>query len=316
MIIEVCNREIRVPEKSNLTQEDYLSFLEKASALFGKHSHFLAPDEGAGNIELAHLIPTVPETLLAIYMGINDAVCHKGLIMPYLLCHAHNNVFVFDPEDYPGGDDVPTGTVDASKVISAFAPPNETWNNNWTYVMIDDPERSFQSLWKEKGYIDMIPAKLEDFTMLSDTRKSKVCWFIDPKAFAHPVNASRLYLKDARARGEKNVDQYGIPEQLKGEFKGLDPVELNTGEKLYIANPDFSPCAHGWSNIHSDNDEYAVINEISAVPMELVVAKPPVKKQYAQDLKPPHGSADMTTDYFRQMDKVYRKPLLAGNFEG
>lgn len=37
-------------------------------------------------LELAHLIPEIPET---IYVGINDAVCNKGLVTP-------DNCFVAD----------------------------------------------------------------------------------------------------------------------------------------------------------------------------------------------------------------------------
>ena len=182
--------------------------------------------------------------------------------------------------------------------------------------MIAEPDHTLQSLWQEKGYIDMIPAKLEDFTMLSDTNVSKVCTFIDPKAFGHPVNASREYLKKARDRGEKAAADFKIPEQLAGEFDELSPVILNRGEKLYVANHDLSPCAHGWSNIHPYNSEYAVMNENSAVPLDLVIAKPPVKAEYTKNLKPLRGSADMTTDWFKQGKTVYRKPLLKGSFEG
>jgi hypothetical protein len=162
----------------------------------------------------------------------------------------------------------------------------------------------------------MIPAKLEDFTVLSDVNESRVCMFIDPKSFEHPVNKARFYLKKARDKGEREADNYVIPEQLKEEFDGLLPIILSKGEKLYVANPDFSPCSHGWSNIHANNKEYAVVNENSAVPLNLITAKPPVKEKYAKNLNPPKGSADMTTDYFKRGRMVYRKPLLEGHFKG
>ena len=107
-------------------------------------------------------------------LGINDATCNKALVAPFLIRHGHNNVFVFEPDVYGGGDDVPEGTMDARKILSGFEPPNETWNEKWTYVMISDPKRTFESLWNEKGYIDMIAAKFEDFNMLSDPNKSKL----------------------------------------------------------------------------------------------------------------------------------------------
>ena len=141
--------------------------------------------------------------------------------------------------------------------------------------MIQDATRGFESLWKEKGYIDMIPAKFEDFTMVSDNVESKVCTFIDPKAFDHPVNKSRPYLKAACARGQKMADEFNVPQGLEGETEGLVPVVLNKGEKLYVATTDFGPCAHCWSNIHPDNVELAVINENSAVPLDLVITFEP-----------------------------------------
>jgi hypothetical protein len=309
-------RKISIPSGSTTTKAEYVRFLEDAYRQFARCSQYFSEDEGINALELAHLIPPVPETVLAIYVGINDAVCNKGLITPFLVRHGHNNVFVFDPQVYSGEKDVPSGTIDARKVLSGFEPPNSTWNAKWTYVMVQDSNRSFQSLWKEQGYIDMIPAKFEDFTMVSDHKRSKVCTFIDPKAFSHPVNKNRTYLKAARKRGEKMVDEFTIPKKLKGEADGLVPVVLQQGEKLYVATTDFGPCAHAWSNIHPDNEELAVINENSAVPLDLVIAKPPVHPKYAKGLVPPKGSADMTTDWFYRGTHIVRLPLLQGLFKG
>ncbi|HBG25639.1 MAG: hypothetical protein A2Y10_15995 [Planctomycetes bacterium GWF2_41_51] len=281
-----------------------------------QYCQYFSPDEDINSLELAHLIPYVKETVLAIYVGINDAVCNKGLVTPLLPQHGHNNVFVFDNQIYSGNNNVPSGTIDAKKVLNGFQPPNDTWNKNWTYVMIADSARAFQSLWQEKGYIDMIPAKFEDFTMLSDFKKSKACVFISSRCFEHPVNKSRPYLKKARQLGEKHVDEFKIPNEISDEFDGLVPVVLNKGEKLYVATTDFSPCAHGWCNIHSDNEEFAVINENSAIPLDLVIAKPPVNCKYSKGLIPPKGSSDMTTDWFYRGDKIMRKPLLEGLFKG
>ncbi len=305
-----------IPELSTLSQENYYVFLDNAFKLFSQYPQYLCANEGVGVLELAHLFPRVPETLLAIYIGINDAVCNKGLVTPFLPRHAHNNVFVFAPEIFAGQKDVPSGTVDAKVVINGFAPPNETWDKNWTYVMIADPKRTNESLWKEKGYIDMIPAKFEDFTMISDHNKSKVCTFIDPEAFNHPVNKGRNYLKTARARGEKMASEYTIPELLKGETNGLTPVILHQGEKLYVARPDFQPCDHCWSNIHPDNIGYAVVHENSAVPLNLVIAKPQVDDKYKKSLIPPAGSADNTTDWFFRGKELFRTPIKAGHIGG
>lgn len=310
------NRTLTVPGGSTLTEQDYRQFIDEAYGLISRHPTYLPGSESIDDLELAHIIPTVPETLLAIYVGINDAVCNKALVTRFLVRHAHKNVFVFDPSVYPGGKDVPRGTIDARVALNGFEPPNETWNSGWTYVMIDDPSCGFEDLWREKGYIDMIAAKFEDFTLLSDTASSAVCFFIDEMAFAHPVNAGRAYLKDARRRGDKRANEFAIPKGLEGETEGLVPVVLERGEKLYVARPDFGPCAHAWSNIHPANKELAVINENSAVPLDLVIAKPPVAPDILRGLVPAKGSADMTTDWFFRGKRIVRTPMLQGKIRG
>lgn len=309
-------QDLRIPRGSTMSRQQYVDFLIEAYNLMKKLPSYLAPEEDINCLELAHLIPSVPETVLAIYLSINDAVCNKGLVSPLLPRHGHNNVFVFDPQVYPGGEDVPAGTADARKILAGFEPPNQTWDINWTYVMVQDPSRSFESLWAEKGYIDTIAAKFEDFTMLSDTSKSGLCIFIDAKAFEHPVNKSRGYLKAARDRGQKHASEFRLPDAISDEFEGLVPVMLGRGEKLYVATIDFSPCAHGWSNIHEDNTKLAVVNENSAVPLDLVTAKPPVRTEYSKSLIPAKGSADMTTDWFYRGHLISRLPLLTGLFRG
>ena len=312
----ILKRNINVFDRCSLTVKEYQEFLAKAFGLMAKTGQYFTPDDDINVLELAHLMPDIHETVLAIYVGINDAVCNKGLVTTLLPQHGHNNVFVFDNQVYSGGNDVPSGTIDTKEVLNGFEPPNNTWNKDWTYVMIADPARKFQSLWQEKGYIDTIPAKFEDFTMFSDFNKSKVCIFISQKCFEHPVNKSRLYLKQARQLGEKLIGEFKIPQEISDEFNGLVPVVLKKGEKLYVATTDFSPCAHGWCNIHPDNTEMAVINENSAVPLDLVVSKPLVKGKYAENLIPPRGSADMTTDWFYRGTKIVRQPLLQGLFKG
>jgi hypothetical protein len=240
-------RKISIPEGCMMSVKEYSNFIHTAFELLSKESLYFAPSEDINSLELAHLIPQVPESVIAIYLAINDAVCNKGLVCPFLVRHGHTNVFVFDCQVYAGGNDVPSGAIDAKNLLQGFEPPNETWPSNWTYVMIEDPTRKPSDLWAEKGFIDMIPAKLEDFTMLSGTDESKVCTFIDPKAFEHPVNKSRPYLTEARKRGENIADQFIIPKALEDEFEGLVPVVLQKGEKLYVAAKDFSPCAHGWT---------------------------------------------------------------------
>ena len=254
-------RQINIPDGSELTEQNYIEFLEKSYKLIKQCDQYFTPDEDINSLELAHLIPEVKESVITIYVGINDAVCNKALVSPFLVRHGHNNVFVFDSQVFSGGDDVPSGTVDAKEILKGFEPPNNTWNPDWTYIMMEDPARTFESLWAEIGYIDMIPAKFEDFTMLSNTDRSKLCIFIDAKAFDHPVNQNRPYLKQARNRGEKIAGEFEIPKGLEGETEGLVPVVLNKGEKLYIARSDFGPCAHCWNNIHPDNEELAEFGE-------------------------------------------------------
>ncbi len=163
-------RKILVPEDSNTSTPAYQEFHETAYSLLKRHCLYFADEyEDINTLELAHLVPSVPESVIAIYLGINDAVCNKGLVCPILVRHGHNNVFVFDPQVYSGSKNVPDGTIDAKKIINGFEPPNKTWNPEWTYVMIGNSSRTFQDLWQEKGYIDMIPAKFEDFTMFTLT---------------------------------------------------------------------------------------------------------------------------------------------------
>ena len=312
----VEDQQWNLPEYSDLNKQDYLKFLENAYQLMGKYPQYFSGNEGIEDLELAHLLPQVPETVLAIYIGINDAVCNKGLVTPFLPRHSHNNVFVFEPQVFAGEKNVPAGTIDAKKVVNGFAPPNPSWNTEWTYVMINHEDRSYESLWKEKGYIDMIPAKFEDFTMLSDTSDSKVCIFIDPEAFNHPVNRSRAYLQKAIQKGEKYESQFTIPDGLSGETEDLIPVILEKGEKLFVARADFQPCDHCWSNLHADNKEWAVVNENSAVPLNLVVSKPPVPEPYRGQLIPPAGSADSTTDWFLRGTSLLRTPIKQGHING
>ncbi|MDP2984705.1 MAG: hypothetical protein Q8O92_15410 [Candidatus Latescibacter sp.] len=309
-------RKIVVPASSPLSEDDYREFLLRAYRLFARFPQYFAPDETIDALELAHVIPSVPETIISIYVGINDAVCNKGLITPFLVRHSHNSVFVFDTQVYSGGSDAPSGTVDAREMLTGFEPPNSTWNPGWTYIMIQDPARTPASLWNERGYIDMIAAKFEDFTLLSDEEKSGVCFFIDEKAFDHPVNRGREYLKEARRRGDKMAHEFVIPKDLEGETEGLAPVILRRGEKLYVATIDFRPCAHAWSNIHPGNEDYAVVNENSAVPLDLIVAKPPVNPKYSAGLIPARGSADLTTDAFFRGRRVIRQPILQGKVRG
>lgn len=309
-------RSIHIPAGSSLSEADYRAFLEESYRLMAALPGYFAPDEGMDDLELAHIIPTVPETVLAIYVGINDAVCNKGLVTRTLVRHGHNNVFAFDPEVWSGRDEVPSGTVDAREILNGFEPPNDTWQPEWTYVMIEDPWRTPESLWRERGYIDMIAAKFEDFTLLSDERESSVCFFIDEQAFDHPVNRGRDYLKAARRRGDEKAPGYLFPAALAGETDGLAPVILRRGEKLYVATPDFRPCAHAWSNIHPENRTLAVVNENSAVPLDLITRKPPVNPKYARGLVPARGSADLTTDAFFRGKQVHRLPLLAGKVRG
>ncbi|RKD88300.1 hypothetical protein [Mangrovibacterium diazotrophicum] len=307
---------LNLPAGSALPEQEYRNFLAESFMLMNEFPQYMCGGEGMETIELAHLIPSVSETILAIYIGINDAVCNKGLVTPFLPRHAHNNVFVFDPIVYSGGHDVPMGTIDASSVINGFLPPNASWSKDWTYVMISGPARTPDSLWLERGYIDMIPAKFEDFTMLTDSKHSRVCTYIDPEAFNHPVNQQRSYLKDARIRGERMADEFYIPEALTGENKGLVPVILERGEKLYVARPDFLPCDHCWTNIHPGNKQWAVVNENSAVPLDLITRKPPVPAEYRKILTPPAGSADSTTDWFFRAGSIYRNPVKPGHIQG
>ncbi|NND07446.1 MAG: hypothetical protein HKN87_13800 [Saprospiraceae bacterium] len=316
MLLEKIGKEMTIPEDSALDKRDYLDFLQRAHSLLAQFPQYLSAEEGVDVLELAHLIPAVKETMLAIYIGINDAVCNKGLVTPFLPRHSHNNVFVFDPNTFAGDTDIPSGTVDAKRTIRGFEPPNGTWQIDWTYVMISDPARTVESMWSEPGYVDMIPAKFEDFTMVGNHEKSQVCFFIDPSAFDHPVNKGRGYLRKARDRGDSLAGEFTIPDAMVGEVDELAPVILQQGEKLYVGRTDFRPCDHAWSNIHINNETHAVVNENSAVPLNLVIRKPPVRPDLRNTLIPPAGSADQTTDWFLRSQDLLRTPIKRGHISG
>jgi len=108
-------RKVELIERSDCIEKDYVDFLKDAFDLLDCSQTYLAPSEDINSLELAHLIPEVKETMLAIYIGINDAVCNKGLVTGLLPQHGHNNVFVFDPQIYAGGTYVPSGTIDAKQ---------------------------------------------------------------------------------------------------------------------------------------------------------------------------------------------------------
>ena len=139
-------RQISIPAGSELSEQDYIEVLQKSYQLIKECGQHLAPSEDINSLELAHLIPKAKETVITIYVGINDATCNKALVVPFLVRHGHNCVFVFDPQVFSGGDSVPSGTQDAKRILTGFEPPNDTWDKNWTYVMIEDPARTFESL--------------------------------------------------------------------------------------------------------------------------------------------------------------------------
>ena len=112
------------------------------------------------------------------------------------------------------------------------------------------------------------------------------------------------------------ASEFSIPIKLEGETDGLAPVVLEQGEKLFVARADFHPCDHCWSNLHRDNKELAVVNENSAVPLNLVIAKPPVDDHYRRRLIPPAGSADFTTDWFLRGTELLRTPIKPGHIGG
>ncbi|MFA5105150.1 MAG: hypothetical protein WC527_08250 [Candidatus Margulisiibacteriota bacterium] len=306
-------RRIEVPAGSTVTKHEYRQFLIDAYCAMAQFRVF-APSQGVDALELAHLIPRVHETMIAIYVGINKDVCHKGFVSPALVRHGHNNVYAFDPQVFSGKENVPDGTIDASAVLNGFEPPNKSWPKDWTYVMIKDPKRTMQSLWKQKGFISMVIGKHEDFQV----KDGEACIFVDRDAFDHPMNKERAYLHGARQRGDKNLKHFVIPKGMEGEFDGLDPIILFPGERLLIASPILGrPCAHGWveNPMHKDDGTHAYVEEFSSTPKIVF----PVSRKYAQLVKaltPAAGSADMTTDWFFQGLKVFRMALLAGIVEG
>ena len=185
----------------------------------------------------------------------------------------------------------------------------------WKYVMIEDPARTMQSLWKTNGFISMIGAKYEDFQYLGGGR---VCIYVDETAFDHPVNKAREYLKVSRRLGDISANEFIPPKGTEGDVEGLQPVILGQGECLYIASPiPGRPCEHGWNEHPQDvlSGNHACVAEYSAVPLVQVPLPKTKYRSWIKGLIPAAGSADMTTDWFGRRD-VSREPLLESLFAG
>ena len=131
-------RTVQCPSGTCLTVADYERFLHEAFALMQRHPQYMAPSEDINCIELAHLLPPVRETVIAIYLGINDAACNKGLVSPFLIRHGHNNVFTFAQTSMREARMCLPARWTPRRSYPGFEPPNETWNPDWTYVMISD----------------------------------------------------------------------------------------------------------------------------------------------------------------------------------
>ena len=307
-------RKIDVPVGSTVSEKLYRKFLKRTYSMMREHG-CIGPKENEDALELAHLIPSVPETVLAIHIGINDSVCTKSLVSRFLPRHAHHTIFAFDPERFSGRGSVPAGMQDIRVVLKGFEPPNKSWSPEWTYVYITDTDRTPQSLWKERGYIDLIPGKHEDFQLATDNVKIPVCFFVDKRALEHPVNQQRTYLKRALRDGERQRDDFKAPFGLEDSVVGLVPVILKRGERLYIASTNHIPCDHAWTALrHNDRETLPLVYESSAVPTELIYNRPARHVRYAARLSPPCGSSDLTTDIF--FNDVYRRPILRGSIKG
>lgn len=76
----MLKRKLSIPTRAKLSNEQYVDFLESSYELMKSCGLYFAPNEDINSIELAHLIPEVPESAIAIYVGINDACCNKGLV--------------------------------------------------------------------------------------------------------------------------------------------------------------------------------------------------------------------------------------------
>ena len=109
-----------------MTVKEYEDFIFQAYELLTAEPLYFVPTEDINSLELAHLIPQLPESIITTYLAINDAVCNKGLVNPFLVRHGYNNVFVFDSQVYAGGNDVPSGTIDAKRILQGFKTPNST----------------------------------------------------------------------------------------------------------------------------------------------------------------------------------------------
>ena len=85
-------RKLVIPLGSTLSEKQYRQFLKHAYSIMWERG-CISSSEDEDALELVHLIPSVPETILALHIGINDSVCTKSIVSPFLPRRAHHTIF-------------------------------------------------------------------------------------------------------------------------------------------------------------------------------------------------------------------------------
>lgn len=281
----IGDRRITIPVESTLTAGAYERFLV-ASAKAMQATGLMPLSQGIKELELAHLIPRYADSVLAAYVWRNTPWAEKLLRAEALVVHSHNNVLVLEK-----GAKIPEGCVDARKMINGFRPPTKEWKNEWIYAIILEGT-PLKELFKTPGFIDIIPAKTEQFTMLSETGARVLLWVAE-STLDNRANDNKSILK-ARRRGEVLTNRSCASPTLEGK-EDLVPVVLLRGERLTIPPGSL----HGWEEIDG----------APGIVMEISMAAPIPGKPKSSGLLVP-GSADLTTDVFVLHKLVFREPLL------
>jgi len=318
---KIGRREIVIPNQSDLRVRDFRHFMiESVEAMH--ESRAMPKAHGINDLELALLVPQNPDSLLAAYVWRNTPWATKLLRAPVLLVHAHTNVVVLEE-----GAQIPEGCVDARTLINGFSPPTDKWPENWTYAL-HIGENPIQELFAADGFLDVIPAKREEFKVLTPNNEGRVLMWVEERTFQDPDNRID-YMAAARNRGEKAASKTSNSPTLKG-YNELVPVLLRLAETLTIPPGH----RHAWEETDRIDLEGAVRrtlryrgeqeqirtvkgqNEsnwnfltLAVVIQETSLSERIRGKPEGTGLAVP-GSADMTTDVFVLADQVYRAPLL------
>lgn len=267
---------------------------------------WLPEDVEHDEIAVAHLVPKEPRTVLGVHVGMNGTICQKLLDVDVLIRHQHKDVYVFRE----GIIDDLEGTVDPRQIINGFEAPEGLQNGYDFRMIVDATKVTPRDLQEFDGYLGTVPAKGEDFVMLSRPELCRGVILAPRSVVQHPGNNGRRYLQRAMTDGDSILRRYcDVPDSLGCELEGLTPFALGYRERLFIPpdTPHFGIRAEGCKG-------RLLLEEVSAPPNSILTI----------DGKTIHvkGSADLTTDAFAIMLSgrtdltVYRPPVIDAGIKG